>query len=56
MSWVDVNTNAHSAADGGTIGAFHFAPVKGIDPQKLIYVGAGVAVLFLFLWAKRSKK
>lgn len=56
MAWVDVNTNAHSGVSGGNIGAFNFAPVKGIDPQKLIYVAAGVAVLFLLLQAKKRAR
>lgn len=55
MSWVNVNTNAHSGADGGNVGGFNFSPVKGIDPQKLIYVAAGVVVLFLLLKAKRGR-
>lgn len=48
MYTADVNTTATGRA-GGMSGGMTFAPVKGIDPQKLIYVGGAIVALFLFV-------
>lgn len=41
-----VSNNASSEA-GGISGGFNFAPVKGVDTTKLMYIGGALVALFL---------